>query len=100
MLKEYTFEADLKKRLQNPDFKKAYEDLEPEYMLIQALIEARKEKGLTQKALAEKTGINQADISKIENGKLNISFKTMRKLAKGLGKTLKIQLVDEAPVKV
>ena len=45
--------------------------------------------------LARRTGIDQADISKIEHGKLSVSFKTMRKLANGMGKTLRIQLVDE-----
>lgn len=98
MIKEYRFEDDLKARLKNPEFKKAYDELEPEYMLIQALIDARKQQGITQKELSAKTGIDQADISKIENGKLNISFKTMRKLAKGLGKTLQIRLIDASPI--
>ena len=44
--------------------------------------------------LAAKTGIDQADISKVEHGKLNISFRTMQRLAEGLGKMLKIELVD------
>ena len=93
---EYSFDTDLARRLQNPEFKKAYEDLEPEFMFVRALVEARKEKGLTQQELSQRTGINQADISKIENGKLSVSFKTMRKLADGLGKSLRIQLVDES----
>ena len=54
-----------------------------------------KKQGLTQQELARRTGIDQADISKIEHGKLSVSFKTMRKLANGMGKPLRIQLVDE-----
>lgn len=92
---EYSFDDDLKESLMNPEFRKAYEDLEPEFVFIQALIDARREQGLTQKELSKRTGINQSDISKIEHGKLNISFKTMRRLADGLGKTLQVQLVDE-----
>ncbi|NJE33578.1 helix-turn-helix domain-containing protein [Megasphaera sp. SW808] len=92
---EYSFEDDLKESLKNPEFKKAYDELEPEFMFIQALIDARREQGMTQKELAKRTGIDQSDISKIEHGKLNISFKTMRKLAHGLGKTVQIQLIDE-----
>ncbi|MDY4009888.1 MAG: helix-turn-helix transcriptional regulator, partial [Candidatus Limiplasma sp.] len=45
-----------------------YDALEPEFSIIQAMIDARKASGLTQKQLAEKTGIAQADISKLESG--------------------------------
>lgn len=92
---EYSFDEDLAHRLKNPAFKKAYDSLEPEFMFAKALLEARKKQGLTQQELARRTGIDQADISKIEHGKLSVSFKTMRKLANGMGKPLRIQLVDE-----
>lgn len=92
---EFSFDEDLKERLKDPEFKKAYDELEPEFTFIQALIDARHEKGITQKELAKRTGIDQSDISKVERGKLNISFRTMQRLAHGLGKSLKIELVDE-----
>ena len=79
--------------LMNEETKKEYEALQPEYQLIRAMIEAREEKSMTQQALADITGINRADISKIENGNANPSLRTMKRLAKGLGKTLKIELV-------
>ena len=41
----------------------------------------------------ERTGINQADISKLENGNANPSIKTLQRLAAALGKTLKIEFV-------
>lgn len=47
---------------------------------------ARAKEGLTQKDLAAKTGIEQADLSKMENGKLTIG----RERAKRLGVVLKI----------
>lgn len=49
------------------------------------MIDARKASGLTQKQLAEKTGIAQADISKLENGKANPSLRTLQRLAEGTG---------------
>ncbi|WP_301861134.1 hypothetical protein [uncultured Megasphaera sp.] len=55
---EYSFDDDLKESLMNPEFRKAYEDLEPEFVFIQALIDARREQGLTQKELSKRTGIN------------------------------------------
>ena len=60
-----------KKTLQNPEVKAEYDVLQPEYDIIQAMIDARNSQHITQKELAEKTGINQADISRIENGTQN-----------------------------
>jgi predicted transcriptional regulator len=87
----------LKEQLKDPELRAEYEALEPEFAIIQAMIDARKNTGLTQKELAEKTGITQADISKLENGNANPSLKTLRRLAKGLGMRLKIEFI---PVKV
>lgn len=55
------------------------------------MIIARKNLNLTQKDLSEKTGINQADISRIENGTRNPSLKMLKKLASGLGMQLKLE---------
>lgn len=78
------------KKLQNPEFKKEYDALESEFDIIQAMIDARKQSGLTQKELAERTGINQADISKLENGTANPSIRTLRRLADGMGMKMKL----------
>ncbi|MCI6376672.1 MAG: helix-turn-helix domain-containing protein, partial [Clostridiales bacterium] len=58
----------LSQKMKDPAFKAEYDALEPEFSIIQAMIDARKASGLTQKQLAEKTGIAQADISKLESG--------------------------------
>ena len=78
--------------LRNPEIKTEYEALEPEYNIIQALIDARKQQGITQKELSEKTGITQADISRIENGSRNPSLAMLKRLANGLGMTLKLEM--------
>ncbi len=57
----------LKEQMQNPEFKKEYDNLQPEFDIIRAIVDARTSQNLTQKQLAEKTGIHQADISKLEN---------------------------------
>ena len=51
------------------------------------------EQYLTQKELASRTGIDQADISKLENGTKNPSLKLLKKLAAGMGMQLKIEFV-------
>jgi len=76
-------------QMNSPSFKKEYDALKWEFDLISE----RQKAGLTQQDLSNLTGITQADISKIENGKGNPSVNTLRKIAKGLGKNLQIQFV-------
>ena len=87
------FRKYLEKQLQNPDFKAEWDALEPELSIMQAVIDARKESGLTQQQLAERTGISQADISKLENGNANPSLKTLQRLASAMDKKLKISFI-------
>ena len=85
---------DYKKRaLQNPEVKAEYDALQPEYDIIQAMIDARVQQNMTQKDLSAKTGITQADISRIENGTRNPSLSMVKKLAHGLGMQLKLEFV-------
>ena len=85
---------DYKKRaLQNPEVKAEYDALQPEYDIIQAMIDARVQQNMTQKDLSAKTGITQADISRIENGTRNPSLSMVKKLAQGLGMQLKLEFV-------
>lgn len=84
------FVAEQKK---NSEFKKEYDALEPEFSIVQAMLDARKASGLTQKELADKTGIAQGDISKLENGSANPSLKTLQRLAAGMGMQLKLEFI-------
>lgn len=79
--------------MKNPEFKEEYDALEPEFAIIQAIIDARKSSGITQKELSQKSGIAQGDISKLENGNANPSLKTLQRLASAMGKKLKIEFV-------
>ncbi len=83
----------LNEQLKNPEIKKEYDALEPEFAIIQAMIDARKKTGLTQKELSERTGIAQGDISKLENGSANPSLKTLQRLAAGMNMQLKVDFV-------
>jgi DNA-binding XRE family transcriptional regulator len=56
------------------------------------LRQARKELGLTQTELAEKTGTSKHYISKIENEKSGIELMTLKKIVEGLGKRLQISI--------
>ncbi len=83
------------KMLSDPEVKEEYDELEPEFDIIRALVEARKEQNLTQKELSKRTGITQADISRIENGTRNPSLEMLKRLAKGMGMRLKLEFISE-----
>ena len=83
----------LNEQLKDPEFKKEWDDIQPEMDVIRAIIDNRIAQNLTQKELAERTGINQADISKIENGTRSPSLKMLKRLAAGMGMALKIEFV-------
>ncbi|MDY4493527.1 MAG: helix-turn-helix transcriptional regulator [Erysipelotrichaceae bacterium] len=85
----------LEKQLKDEEFRKEYETIQPEIDIIKALVDARNSLNLTQKELAERTGINQADISKIENGTKNPSLNLLKRLADGMGMTLKIEFIPK-----
>lgn len=84
------YEKYFAEQMQNEQFRKEYEAFEPEFAIIQAIIDARQETGLTQRELSERTGIAQSDISKLENGNANPSIRTLKRLAEAMGKQLKI----------
>jgi ribosome-binding protein aMBF1 (putative translation factor) len=86
--------------LQNPEVKAEYDQLQPEYDIIQAMIDARVSQNITQKELSARTGITQADISRIENGTRNPSLSMVKKLAQGLGMQLKLEFVPTSANKL
>ena len=73
-----TFDEMLAKQMKDEEFKKEYEAIQPEMDVIRAIVDARTSQNLTQKELSERTGINQADISKLENGTKNPSINLLK----------------------
>jgi XRE family transcriptional regulator len=89
------FDDFLNEQLSDFEIRSEYEALQPEHDLIQAMIDTGQESGITQKELAKRTGIAQGDISKLERGNVNPSILTLQRLAKGMGKVLKIEFIPE-----
>jgi len=81
----------LERQLENPEFAVEWEHQRPEREYIKAIIAARVEQNLTQKELAERTGIRQSNISRIENGICSPTVATLQQIADGVGKTLYIE---------
>ncbi len=89
------FRETLNEQLRDPAFQAEWETLEPERQIIRAIIEGRERCDLTQQQLAEITGIQQADISRLENGTGNLSLCTLKRLAAGMGMQLKLEFVPK-----
>ena len=89
--KLYAFEDDLKKRLQNTAFRAAWKTSQAEYMLGKALIEKRLNRGMSQRALAKKAHTTQAVISRIESMNSNPSLFLLKKIARALETTVKVE---------
>ena len=88
----------LNEQLENPEFKKEYENIQPEMDIIRAIVDARVSQNLKQRELAERTGINQADISKLENGTRNPSLRLLQRLADGMDMVLKIEFIPKSKI--
>ena len=82
--KKRAFEAD-------PELYDEYKALAPEYELVKQIIQARTEQNLTQQELADRLGITQSNISRLESGNYNPSLDFLKKIARGLGKELHIE---------
>lgn len=83
----------LNKQLKNKEFKKEWDNLQPEMELIRTIVKARVAKNITQKELSVKTGINQADISKLETGTRKPSLKILEKIADALDMAIRIEFI-------
>ena len=90
-----TFDDMLSKQLKDDEFRKEYEAIQPEMDVIRAIVDARTSQNMTQKELAERTGINQADVSKLEKGTRNPSIAILKRIAEGLDMELYIQFIPK-----
>lgn len=81
-----------KQLMKDPEFRKEYEALEPEYKLAAALIRLRLAKGLTQEELAKLLNTKQESIARLESGSSLPSLSTVKKVADVLDADLEISL--------
>jgi len=85
--------SDVKKEwLNDPKFRKSYDDLEPEYSIIRAILRKRIESKMSQKDLAKKLGTKQSAISRLESGNYNPTLSFLKKLSSTLGGKLEIKI--------
>lgn len=87
-----TLEQLKKRAFKNPKVKQYYDELEPEFAVIEAVLRRRLEKKMTQAQLARKIGTKQSAIARLESGGYNPSLAMLRKVAKALDGKLKISI--------
>ena len=93
-MKDYiTFEKFKRELFKDPEIKKEYDRLEPEYKMIRMFIQKRIDKKMSQADLAKKVGTKQSAISRLESGDYNPSIAFLRRVAAGLGAKLELILV-------
>jgi len=71
--------------LQNQEVKTEYEKLDSEFQLIDSLLTMRKKAGLTQEEVATRMGTKKGNISRLEKGATNPSWKTLQNYAHACG---------------
>lgn len=82
--------------LADPEVRTEYEALEDEFDLARTVIALRSESGLTQRELAERIGLKQPQLARIEAGRQLPKLETLAKLAAGAGYALEINFVPKA----
>jgi len=82
----------LQEKLKDPYFKELYELEEQKLKIVKRIIDYRIKYKLTQKQLAEKAGVTQQHISKIENGEFS-SIITLEKILLLIGYTIRVKAV-------
>lgn len=85
------FEQYFKEQMMDKELKKEYDDMVPKYEIVRQIIAERTNQNMTQKEFAEKIGMKQSHVSRLESGNYNPTVEFLQKIAKGLGKELHIE---------
>jgi transcriptional regulator with XRE-family HTH domain len=89
---------EVKKKMfeKNPKLKEEYDNLEPEYKIIEQIIRLRKDLNLSQADLGKLLKVKQPVIARLESGKYNPSLNYLKKVAEALGVKLDIKFTPKA----
>jgi DNA-binding XRE family transcriptional regulator len=95
----YNPKKKLEKDLQDPNFKKAWEALDDEFVALDALLTARRQAGMTQEQVAAKMGVSQPSLARVEaslgSRRHSPSLEMLRKYAAAVNCKLEIRLTPQ-----
>jgi ribosome-binding protein aMBF1 (putative translation factor) len=77
-----TLKSYIAEQVKHPGFKKSWDDLDPEFQILKAMIKAREKAGMSQAEPARRLGTKQSVISRLERGAFSkASLETIKKVA-------------------
>ena len=76
------------------EYKAAYNALEAEFSIADALIRARVEAGLTQAEVAVRLGVTQPAVARMESGR-NISLRSVARYAGAVGRPITLEVMPK-----
>jgi len=87
----------LERKVDELDLRREVQDELAQILIEHKIAALRKRKGMTQAALARRSGVSQPMIAQIESGTLNnLTLRTLARTARALGASLKIDLVSRS----
>ncbi len=86
-------ETVMAKHMKNPEFRRAYEELEPEFAIIRQIIDLRLKRRMTQAELARRMGTVQPSIARTESRGQVKNLDYLQRIAKALDARLEVRLV-------
>ena len=87
---DFMREVEAEARREDPQAVAELAAFDAHFKLAAELVLLRKRRGLSQRQLSSKSGIQQAEISRIEGGRANPTLETISVLARSLGGELKL----------
>jgi len=83
-----------RRKRRDRQFAKDFDSGYAEFKIGLLLRQAREEAGVTQEALAKRTRTKKSAISRLENHAEDVRLSTIQRVARALGKTLRMELVE------
>ncbi len=83
------FEDYLNEQMKDPEFRAEWDALEPEFALVQQLMDLRHKRGLSQRDLAKRAGMQQSSIARLESGR-RVNVRTLLRVAKAMDAEVRV----------
>lgn len=90
--KWYTHKELHRKWMKDPEYRREYENLEPEFQIARQIIGARIKRKMSQEELAKKAGTDQAVISRLEGMNAKPSISLLERVARALHTKINITI--------
>ncbi len=81
------------RQMQDPEFRQAYEELEPEFQVVRQLIDLRRRRQMSQTEVARRVGVKQPSIARLEGRGKSKDLSFLGRVAQALDARLEIRLV-------